>query len=255
MESALFYSLILILTYSLSALFATAGVGAANTLIPIYYSIGIPFSISAAAGLLLNVFSLSAATVNNGRHRNINWRIGIIFLIPAVIMAPIGALVGISTPREILIVIFFLFLCYTIYNLSKAKRAKKEGLMNTKSGLAIGMAVGAFAGFLGGLIGVGGGLIILPVLTFIEDDFKKISGTAGFIALFISASGFLSYFTILKGISYLIWAVIIAGGIMGGFTGSSLVNKFKSRSIRYAVIAIVSIVAGKLLYSIVFPYL
>ncbi len=63
------YIFILFITWLLSALFAIAGVGAANTLIPVYYSLGIPFSIAAAAGLLLNVFSLSSSTANNGRKK------------------------------------------------------------------------------------------------------------------------------------------------------------------------------------------
>ena len=254
MESTLLYPLILILTYIFSALFATAGVGAANTLIPVYYSLGIPFSIAAASGLLLNIFSLSAATANHTRNHNINWRLGIPLLIPAVIMAPVGAMIGIHTPKEILLIIFFLFLSYTIYNLSRTRKARREGLMKNKAGLALGMAAGAMAGFLGGRIGVGGGLIILPVLTFIESDFRKISGTAGFVALFISASGFLSYLAILRGISYLIWAVIIAGGIAGGFTGSYLVNRIRPRNIQILIIAIIAVVAARLLYSILVPY-
>ena len=248
---AFFYVIILILTWFLSSLFSMAGVGAANTLIPVYYSLGIPFSIAAASGLLLNVFSLTSATVNNGGHHHINWKLGTNFLIPAVIMAPIGAIVGVHTPGKTLSVIFVAFLLFTLYNLARTKRRRSEAVLQGWTGTAIAILIGCTAGFVGGLLGVGGGLIILPALTFLEDDYKMVSGTAGYVALFISASGFLSYVTILGGVSYVLWGTVLIGGILGGSTGSYLVNRFESRNIRYVIMTIVAIVTVKLIYSII----
>ncbi len=157
--------IITILTWAISALFAIAGVGAANTLIPIYYSLGIPFPVAAASGLLLNVFSLSTATIYNANKKRILWRLGTIFLIPAIVMAPIGAYIGIHTPRKILLCAFAAFLAYTLYNLAKGRVKERVGrfYMGLK-GYALGVFTGAIVGFLGGLLGVGGGMIILPVL-------------------------------------------------------------------------------------------
>ncbi|MCY0851841.1 sulfite exporter TauE/SafE family protein [Thermoplasma acidophilum] len=245
------YIIILILTWILSAVFAISGVGAANTLIPIYYSFGIPFSIAAAAGLLLNVFSLSSATANNAKHSFILWKIGVIFLIPAVAMAPVGAMVGVHTPRKYLLIIFVVFLSYTLFNLiSGRKKGKKDAVLTGISGAITGIFIGALAGFLGGLLGVGGGMIILPVLTFMESDYKKIAGTSAFIALFSSASGFLSYLAILRGVNYLLWIVVLIGGIAGGFTGSFLMHRFDSRKVRLLIIIIILFVTVKTAYSV-----
>lgn len=233
-------------------MFAVAGVGAANTLIPIYYSLGIPFSIAAAAGLLLNVFSLSSATVNNGKRGRVLWKLGTIFIIPAVIMAPIGAFIGIHTPRKILLWIFVAFLGYTLYNLIRG-RAKEETnkFSGNIKGYILGITVGAIAGFLGGLLGVGGGMIILPVLALIEKDYKKVSATAGYVALFSSASGFTSYLFLLRGISYDLWLVILIGGILGGFSGSYLMNKMKTLYVKYTIVSIITFVLIKILIGII----
>lgn len=246
----IFSLLIFFLTWAISAIFAMAGVGAANTLVPVYYSLGISFSVAAAAGLLLNVFSLSSATFNNGRHSHIDWRLGTTFMIPAVIMAPIGAIIGINTPRRILLVVFALFLLYTIYNLLKGKRSTSTKLLSQRNGLLIGLSIGGLAGFMGGLLGVGGGMIILPVLTFLESDFKTVAGTAAYIALFSSASGFLSYLKILGAVNINLWLIILIGGALGGITGSYLMNRFNAQKIRYVIIAVVTIVALRLIYSI-----
>ncbi|ARM75313.1 sulfite exporter TauE/SafE family protein [Acidianus manzaensis] len=247
-----FFSIIIfLLTWIISALFAVAGVGAANTLIPIYYSLGIPFSIAAAAGLLLNVFSLSSATTNNAKRQRVLWKLGTIFLIPAVAMAPLGAYIGIHTPRKILLWIFVAFLAYTLYNLIRGKAKEESNKFAGVKGYSLGVIVGAIAGFLGGLLGVGGGMIILPVLALIETDYKKVSATAGYIALFSSASGFTSYLFLLRGISYVLWIIISIGGILGGFTGSYLMNKMKTVYVKDTIIIIIAFVMLKVLVSLI----
>lgn len=246
----MFYVLILFITWSLSSIFAMAGVGAANTLVPTYFSLGIPLAMASASGLLLNIFSLSSATVNNAKNHNIDWKLGTIFVIPAVIMAPVGALLEPQTPRKILLVLFVAFLSITMLNLLRGKPTGRSEFIRARQKGPIAIAIGGLAGFLGGILGIGGGLIILPVLTFLEEDFKRVSGTSGYVALFISASGFLAYLRVLSEGSYTLWAVIVAGGILGGWTGSVAMNKFKSRTIRYVIVTVVAIVTLKLLYSI-----
>jgi uncharacterized membrane protein YfcA len=233
-------------------IFAIAGVGAANTLIPIYYSMDIPFSIAAATGLLLNVFSLSTATVNNARRGKVLWKLGTVFLIPAVIMAPIGAYVGIHTPRKVLLWVFAVFLMYTLYNLVRGRVKEESGrFYGSIRGYMLGVLVGAIAGFLGGLLGVGGGMIILPVLTLIERDAKKVSATAGYVALFSSASGFTSYLFLLRGIDYGLWVVVLIGGVLGGFCGSYLMNRMRTLYVKYTIVSIITFVLAKILAGLV----
>lgn len=251
MFGSIFYALLLAFTGILSAIFAMAGLGAANTLIPIYTSLGIAFSVAAASGLLLNVFSLSTATINNWRNKHINWKVGTTFMVPAVIMAPIGALIGTHSPRRILLIIFSIFLVYTLYNFIKTRKGSSGKLLSGTKGTTIGVVIGGFAGFIGGLLGVGGGMIVLPVMTFLEQDYKTVSGTTGYVALFSSASGFLSYLTILHEVNYVIWEIVLAGGILGGLTGSYFINRFTSHTIKMIIILIVAAVTVKLVYSLI----
>ncbi|MCG2909986.1 MAG: sulfite exporter TauE/SafE family protein [Stygiolobus sp.] len=167
-------------------------------------------------------------------------------------MAPIGAYIGIHTPRKILLWIFVAFLGYTLYNLIRG-RTKEETNKFTGNvkGYILGITVGAIAGFLGGLLGVGGGMIILPVLALIEKDYKKVSATAGYVALFSSASGFTSYLFLLRGISYDLWLVILIGGILGGFSGSYLMNKMKTLYVKYVIVSIITFVLIKILIGMI----
>ncbi len=176
-------------------------------------------------------------------------------MIPAVVMAPIGAIVGAHTPDFILLVIFTLFLSYTLYNLiTSQKRQKRSKEMTSINAILVGIGIGGIAGFLGGLLGVGGGLIILPVLTFMEGDFKKIAGTTAYIALFSSMSGFISYLLILHGINYILWIAVLLGGAIGGITGSALMHRFNSKNVRILIIIIVVFILAKTAYSLIAIY-
>jgi hypothetical protein len=59
--------------------------------------------------------------------------------------------------------------------------------------VGVGTGVGGVAGFLGGLLGVGGGNIILPGLTWSGLDAKVAAGTTALVVVFSSLSGFLGH--------------------------------------------------------------
>ena len=76
-------------------------------------------------------------------------------------------------------------------------KSEQKDVESSKSKQIIyGVSVGAFAGFLGGLLGVGGGNFIVPVLVWLGYNPKKASATTSFIVIFSSFSGFLGHATV-----------------------------------------------------------
>jgi hypothetical protein len=65
-----------------------------------------------------------------------------------------------------------------------------------KSGLMLGLPVGAAAGFVGGLLGVGGGNIIVPALVAAGLEPKRASASASFVVIFASLAGFFAHIQI-----------------------------------------------------------
>ncbi|NON62583.1 sulfite exporter TauE/SafE family protein [Acidianus sp. RZ1] len=244
------YLIITVITFILSTLFAVAGFGSASTLVPIYISLGLPTYIAITSGLMLNIFTLSSATVSNAKRHYISWKLGAVILIPAVIMAPIGAIVSIRSPREVLLLIFAIFLIYSIYNLFKKRNINNSNNTTSKSHIFIGILVGGLAGFLGGLLGIGGGLIIFPALAWLETDIKKIGGTIGYIVLFTSFSGLLSYVTLLKEIDFSLLIIIAITGAIGGFIGSFLMHKLESRIVRILVAIVIAYVVIRIILEV-----
>ncbi len=68
--------------------------------------------------------------------------------------------------------------------------------------------------------------------------------------MFSSASGFASYLFLLRGIDYMLWIMVLVGGVLGGFTGSYLMNRIRTQYMRFVIMLIIAFVLGKILISI-----
>ncbi len=174
----------------LSGLMAMAGLGAAFLFVPLFYYLGVPLPEATSTALLLNAVSLSMATVSYSRGRLIDWRVGLPVLVAAIILAPFGASFTARVDRHVLLALFAAFLVFagTMMLFYRAKAGKTAASAATTAGVGVG--VGGVAGFLGGLLGVGGGNIVLPGLTALGLETKMAAGTTALVVVFSSLSGF-----------------------------------------------------------------
>lgn len=200
-----------------------AGLGAAFLFVPLFYYLGVPLGEAASTALLLNAVSLSTATVTYGRAHLIDWRAGIPVLIAAVILAPVGARVTVRVPQDVLLGLFVGFLVFAgaMMLFYRASAARPERGASAEA--AVGAGVGGVAGFLGGLLGVGGGNIILPGLTWLGLDAKVAAGTTALAVVFSSLSGFLGHVA-LGGLDPVFLLTMAALAAAGSFVGSKVMS-------------------------------
>ena len=204
--------------FAFSGIMAMAGLGAAFLFVPLFYYLGVPLGQATSTALLLNAVSLSMATISYARGHLIDWRAGLPVLIAAVILAPLGAALSVGVDRTLLLALFVGFLVFAgsmmlFYRPSTARRAR--GAM---AEAGVGAGVGGFAGFLGGLLGVGGGNIILPGLTWSGLDTKLAAGTTALAVVFSSLSGFLGHVAVggIDPLFLVVMAVLASAGSLAG---------------------------------------
>ncbi len=225
--------------------FSLSGLGGGIVLIPFFILLGFSVQFAAGAGLLMNIISLAIVSYHNNRHRYVMWDYVAAFSLPALIMAPIGYSASSAVDPLVIILIFIGILVYAfVHVILKLNPHHIEGLPKKRAMIrfSIGGGTGVVAGFLGGMIGVGGGLIILPVLTMVENDYKKIAATTAASAFFISCEALVSHISSIlpSGFTTVIVVSVIAT-VLGAITASFALHRLKSRQIAYLTSGIIFI--------------
>jgi uncharacterized protein len=244
------YIISAVLVFVFSGLLAMAGLGAAFLFVPLFYYLGVPLAEATPTALLLNVVSLLFATINYWRGKLINWRVGLPVMIMAVILSPIGARLTASVNKSLLLGMFAAFLVFAGAMMLFYKAKKREQPLNRPVEIAAGAGVGSVAGFLGGLLGVGGGNFILPVLNWLGLDAKVAAGTTAMVVVFSSFSGFLGHAS-LGGLDPVFISIMAVMAAAGSIVGSQLMKtKVSSSQLKRMIGVLLWLIAIKMIFDL-----
>jgi len=182
-----------LVTFILTTVMSMAGVGAAFVLIPVFLLFGVELHTAMAIALLLNAIAMSVASVTFIRKGLVEWRLVLPMLVLAVLASPIGVHVAQGLDRTLLLWLFVAFLLFAALMILFYRPKVLNANTSIRESLILGLPVGALAGFVGGLLGVGGGNIIVPVLVTAGLEPKRATASASFVVIFASLAGFLAH--------------------------------------------------------------
>lgn len=182
-----------LITLALTTLFSMAGVGAALILIPIFLAFGIELHTAMATALLLNALGMTVASATFIRKGLVEWRLVVPMLVPAVGLSPVGVWAAHGLDRTLLLWLFVTFLVFAAGMMLFYQPRPRPTRASTAATLALGLPVGGVAGFIGGLLGVGGGNVIVPALVASGLEPKRAAAGTSFVVIFASLSGFLAH--------------------------------------------------------------
>ncbi len=239
-----------IVTFVFTTVLTIAGVGAAFILIPVFYALDIPLREAMATALLLNSIAMIFASSSYIRRGLVVFRTALPILIVATILSPLGAYTSKFVSRDVLLWLFVGFLVFAGSMMLFYRAKKKEIEANKKRQVAYGTGVGTLAGYLGGLLGVGGGNFIVPVLVWLGFDPKKASATTAFIVIFSSFSGFLGHASI-GHLNTTLLLLTALGSVTGALLGAWLMGaKLKSRQVKIVIGIILYGIAVKMIWGL-----
>ena len=224
-----------IITWVLTTLLTVSGVGAAFILIPIFIALGIDIHVAMSTALLLNSIAMTCASYRFIRNRLVMWKVALPILIVATVLSPVGAYVSRGLDQQLLMWLFVGFLLFAAGMMLFYQSQEKEAEGSKARQLVYGLSVGALAGFLGGLLGVGGGNFIVPVLVWLGFNPKKASATTSFIVIFSSFSGFLGHASF-GHIEVPLLGFTALGSAMGAVGGAWLMTeKLKGKQVKLVI--------------------
>ena len=172
--------------------------------------------------LFCNIIVVSGNCFNYIRARNINLKILTPYLISSVPLAFIGG--SLSIEKNIFEILLFIVLSFAgILLLIKFKSFDDFKEIKTKIPKTLSILVGGAIGFISGIVGIGGGIFLSPILLlFRVDKAKNIATAASLFILINSISGLAGQFTkssVLNEI-YIYWPLfllVLLGGQLGNF--------------------------------------
>jgi len=243
---------ILIFFISLIAafVFSLGGVGAAIILIPILVSLGIPVNIAKPVGLFYNTVSLTGASINNIKNKRLDFKTGIPIIVSSFVFAIVGAYLTKYISNKIILILFIGFLLFSGFMFLFHKKKEKEAYRNDVPYLKLSL-IGAFAGLLSGMLGIGGGGIISPLMLMIGFNPKKITAITAFVVPFSSFSGFLTYWA-MGNVNWEILIIASIAGIIGATLGTMFMQKkLNPATVKKILAVILLVMAVKLILKII----
>jgi len=214
--------LLAILFLVTAVLYSSVGFGGGSTYLALLLIWEVPYFIFPILALFCNIVVVSGNCFNYLRAGNLNLKLLIPYLIGSVPLAFIGG----SLPIEKKLFEILLFLVLSIAGILllinfKSYDDNEENYKKIHSSVSI--CIGALLGFVSGIVGIGGGIFLSPILFLIRAGKPKhIVTTASFFILINCISGIAGQLTknlVLSEIInywYLLLAVLI-GGQLGNF--------------------------------------
>ena len=236
------YAIVALVIFLASFLFAMLGLGGGMVYVPVLKWAG--FSVKDVAiplGLLLNGLNTLLALIPFARKKLVDWKGGMAMAISALIFAPIGAYLAKYVPTEALMIVFAIaVIIAAIRMIWTSKQAEPEEIMPLLKRSLIGSGVGAFAGLIGGLLGIGGGFIIAPILMWMGYKTKEAAATTAFVVTFSSFSGYLGH-AASGNMNWTLTIIVVLAVIIASQLGASFMsNKAKPKMVKqiYAIVLI-----------------
>tara|TARA_B100000446_G_scaffold112613_1_gene105213 strand:+ start:116 stop:862 length:747 start_codon:yes stop_codon:yes gene_type:complete len=211
-----------ILFFVTAVLYSSVGFGGGSTYLALLLIWGVPYFIFPLIALSCNIIVVSGNCFNYIRAGNLNLKLLIPYLIGSIPLAFIGGSLPIE--KRLFEILLFLILATAGILLLLNFRSyddKEESYRNVP--IIISILIGGVLGFISGVVGIGGGIFLSPILFLIRAGKPKhIVTTASLFILINSFSGIIGQITknaVLNEISnyWYLLLIVLVGGQLGNF--------------------------------------
>ncbi len=233
MELSPFYQLLLVLVVFLfSIVGGITGIGIATLIVPLLIFMGTPIALAKSLSLWVNVGIMSLSVYR--RWKTVKLSLALPLVVSAFLFAPLGAKFSFYLPERVQLLLLASFVFISALGVLFLKpKARVSGV--TKEGfIKVGILLGSFAGFIGGMLGIGGGIIVNPILIILGFDPLVVTSVSSVMVLLSSLSGWLTY-TLMGYFSFKLAFPFFVSAVIGSYIGNHLAGKISKDTTRKVV--------------------
>ncbi|OPY71964.1 MAG: Sulfite exporter TauE/SafE [Syntrophorhabdus sp. PtaU1.Bin058] len=175
--------------------------------------------------LVAIVFTAIAGAATYYLHGTTDWKGALLLAATAIITARFGALYAHSLPEKKLKKAFgIMVVCVSLFLLVKGFLPKSGSQPGLAGSIVIFLATGVVAGFVSGMMGVGGGVIMIPPMVLLLGMHQQLAQGTSLLAMVpISMTGAFTHHR-LGNVRLNIAAGISVGALAGGYLGGTVAN-------------------------------
>ena len=193
---------------------------------------GVPYTIFPVIALVCNIIVVSGNSINFIRSKNININLLFPYLIGSIPFAFIGGSIKIEKSLFEILLFCVLFVA-GIFLLIESKSFSEEKIKINQIPKLISISIGSIIGFISGIVGIGGGIFLSPLLFLMKAGYPRhITSSASLFILINSIFGIAGQLTKDQVLDQVInyWPLFLTV-LIGGQIGSLLNIKFLSNKI------------------------
>ena len=239
---------------------AMLGLGGGVFIVPIYtLFFGVPQKAAIAASAIAVVSNSVVGSQSHLRSGFTNIRLVMLLLVPMTACAIVGALIGVYAPDALLSVLFGGVLIYAAFSMNLKKNAAPpppgrpdpwalgatftdpattQPTSYVPERVRTGLGISGIAGVFSGMLGVGGGVVMVPAMTLVmRVPLKAAAGTSAFMVGMTSVATAFVYYANGK-VDPTIAVPAMVGIFFGGRFGAALTRRLKVQSLTKVFVVI-----------------
>ena len=211
------------------------GLGGGFLMIPLLNIAGVDMKVAIGTSASAIFFNMLSSTIAYSRYKYVVYRAGLFISVTAVVTAYFGAQLTRILNADVLRVLFGAVLILVGLRIYAGKEGKERDArrdMNWDSSTYAKLLLGGcLGGFVAGLLGVGGGVVNVPLLTMLGFTIHHAVATSSMAITVTSITSALTHYT-LGNVDLQLLALLTPSLIVGAQVGALIAKKTKSRTLR-----------------------
>ena len=253
-----------VLVFAVAFIYSNLGLGGGLLFVPILLSTGVATSdVAVPISLTLTIATATSSVINHHRHGLVAYRLGGLLVAGALVGALVGTFFTLFVLDEdgfkafftSVLVVFGAYMLRDWVRNARSVDADDDARM-TRPRVAATAGATAGSGFLSGSMGIGGGLLNVPLLVYALGRRTRLAiGTSSLLIIPTAAVGFAAYLlepvargaTVAFSPAFLLIPILAPVVFVGAYVGSRWgLRRLKTRSVALIFIAVLFVAAAKL---------